>query len=275
MIELAPTSKRGLGLSGPVILAAGYGSELEAELVSCADALVTLPVSLRPHAARRDATRVLGVPGGCLYERGGANPGLAAVIHAQRHFWRRLKIPVILSLGYEDAGHWGEIAMRASRIDVIAALEIETVDESDVKQLVAQVKGRTDLPVIVKIALARALEQAESAVEGGADALTVGMGPRGTCIVEGRFWEGRLEGPVIKPLALSAVIELAENGPQIPLIAAGGVQSAADIQDFLDAGASAVQISSSIWRGRRGLMGLKDAAFYGTAPPLRHAPALP
>jgi dihydroorotate dehydrogenase (NAD+) catalytic subunit len=254
MIDLAPNSKRGLELAGPLILAGGFGNEFERTLISRAHALVTSPVSLRAHAPARGETRVLEFPGGFLLHKASANPGLAAVLRAHRLIWRRIDLVIILSLAGQDRMHWGQIARRVSRIESIGALELEIVEESDARQVVAAVRAETDLPIVAKVPLEGVLERAAAALEGGADALTIGLAPLGAAFTVGQAWDGRLAGPVVKPLALRAVRTMAGSFPETPLIAAGGVQTASDVRDFLEAGARAVQVDTALWRDPEVLM---------------------
>jgi dihydroorotate dehydrogenase (NAD+) catalytic subunit len=248
MIDLAPTSKRGLELNGPLIIAGGYGHELDGALISHVHALVTNPTTLRPRIPPRDETRLVQFAGGVLYARGGANPGLAAVLQANRHAWRRLRVPIILSLASEDMIHWPQMAARISRVESISALELEFGEVSDASEAIGLVKRETDLPIIAKIPLDRAQERCEEAISSGADALTVGLAPLGYARIHGTTWEGRLGGPPLKPIALREVTLLAQVDPAIPLIAAGGVETAADVLDLLQAGARAVQIDTALWR---------------------------
>ena len=55
-----------------------------------------------------------------------------------------------------------------------------------------------------------------------------------------------LSGPLIRPLALAAVVEAAQVGA-LPIIGGGGIGSPADALDFLAAGASAVSVGSALW----------------------------
>jgi dihydroorotate dehydrogenase (NAD+) catalytic subunit len=118
----------------------------------------------------------------------------------------------------------------------------------EVAALLRGIKSETDLPLLAKIPMEYATDMAERAIESGADALTIGLGPRGIAYVNSQVWEGRLEGPVLKPLALRAVRTLAEKFPEIPIVGAGGVQTWEDAQDFLTAGAVAVQVDVAVWR---------------------------
>jgi dihydroorotate dehydrogenase (NAD+) catalytic subunit len=256
MIDLAPGAKRGLVLRGPLIIAGGYGREMERELISYAHAMVTPPTSLRPRLPGRGEPRVIPFPGGIIYNRGGANPGLASVLRANRHLWRRLDVPIILSLASEDVAHWPQMAERVTGLESIAALELEINEVLDAKEAIGAVRRETDLPIIAKIPFEGSQEWRETALAGGADALTVGLAPRGYVQFAGTIWEGRLGGPAVKPIALRAVTLLARVNPETPLVASGGVQSAADIQDLLEAGARAVQIDTALWRDPDTILGI-------------------
>jgi dihydroorotate dehydrogenase (NAD+) catalytic subunit len=59
-----------------------------------------------------------------------------------------------------------------------------------------------------------------------------------------------LSGPAIKPIAVRMVYE-ASKSVQIPVIGMGGVSTAADVIEFMLAGASAVQVgTASYWDPR-------------------------
>ncbi|HKR85008.1 MAG TPA: nitronate monooxygenase, partial [Terriglobales bacterium] len=59
-----------------------------------------------------------------------------------------------------------------------------------------------------------------------------------------------LSGPAIKPIAVRMVYE-ASKSVQIPVIGMGGISTAADVIEFMLAGASAVQIgTASYWDPR-------------------------
>jgi dihydroorotate dehydrogenase (NAD+) catalytic subunit len=59
-----------------------------------------------------------------------------------------------------------------------------------------------------------------------------------------------LSGPAIKPIAVRMVYE-ASKSVQIPVIGMGGISTAADVIEFMLAGASAVQVgTASYWDPR-------------------------
>jgi dihydroorotate dehydrogenase (NAD+) catalytic subunit len=76
--------------------------------------------------------------------------------------------------------------------------------------------------------------------------------PRGTVHFRGRFVTGRLYGPFVLPLALRALHQVVDR-VSVPLVAAGGITSAADARAFLRSGALAVQIDVALWRNPAGL----------------------
>ncbi len=251
MIELAPNSKRGLALAGPLILSGGYGGEWDRALLEQAHALLTLPITLRPRSPALSRARLQEFPGGFLLNRHDANPGFAAVLRAQRHLWRRIKIPVVLTLAAGDAAHWMELARRAARIESISALELELAEEVSTREAVGAVRATTSLPLIAKLPLEHALETVEAVLAAGADAVCVGLAPSGQVVRTGEVWEGRLNGPALRPLTLRVLRAVAERFAEVPLIGAGGIHNADDVREFLHAGARAVEIDTVLWRDPR------------------------
>ena len=59
---------------------------------------------------------------------------------------------------------------------------------------------------------------------------------------------GGLSGPAIKPLALRMVFEVARALPGVPIFGIGGIETVADVLEFLVAGANAVQIGTANFR---------------------------
>ena len=135
--------------------------------------------------------------------------------------------------------------------------------------VVSAVRKATPLPLIPKLtpnvtdvaSFARAAEQA------GADAVSLvntflamaidveTRRPKLTNIV------GGLSGPAIRPIAVRMVYEC-RQAVQIPIVGMGGIATAADVLEFLIAGATAVQVGTAnfvdpfLWRGL--LDGLRD-----------------
>jgi dihydroorotate dehydrogenase (NAD+) catalytic subunit len=84
-------------------------------------------------------------------------------------------------------------------------------------------------------------------VDAGANALVIARPPRAAQMVEGKMWYGRMYGAFVKPIVMKMLVEIRNLRLDAPLIACGGVHSARDMEDFLAAGASAVQVDSAVW----------------------------
>ena len=65
----------------------------------------------------------------------------------------------------------------------------------------------------------------------------------GNPILKNKF--GGMSGPAVKPIAIRCVYDV-YNVVDIPIIGVGGIQNYEDVVEFLYAGASAVQIGTSI-----------------------------
>src|SRR5690606_1010248 len=147
-------------------------------------------------------------------------------------------------------------ARRLGRAPGLAGLEVNlgepdpagcgVLDASDPSQAAAVVAAVCqDLPrglqVWAKLSpdLTRVVETTRSVSEAGAHAVVIGQA------VPAAFPDGRrggLGGPAIGPVALRCVTEAHAALPAVPLIAAGGVSTAADVRRLLAAGARAVQV---------------------------------
>jgi dihydroorotate dehydrogenase len=130
-------------------------------------------------------------------------------------------------------------------------------DETHVERLLVQFREVTDRPLLVKLPpfrgdgdRATVLDLARGAVDAGASGLVCSN----TIAVEDpRLAAGRggLSGGPLTPLTPSIVADVAAaTGRAIPIVACGGVFTAADVEACLNAGATAVQLYTSlIYRG--------------------------
>ena len=128
-------------------------------------------------------------------------------------------------------------------------------DPRSLDEVVATARHHTKRPLIVKLSpnVTSIAQMAYVAQEAGADAVSlvntfVAMAidpetrkPRIANVTAG------LSGPAIKPIAVRMVYDAAK-AVKIPVIGMGGISTAADIVEFMLAGASAVQIgTASYW----------------------------
>lgn len=125
-------------------------------------------------------------------------------------------------------------------------------DPELVREIVAAVKAVVDIPVIPKLTpnVPNIGEIAKAAVEGGADAIcainTVGpesYSSHGHEILSNG--KGGMSGKGILDRALECVGEIHDN-VDCPIIACGGISSAANVRDFQKAGSSIIGVGSAL-----------------------------
>ena len=249
MIELAPNRKQGLTLANPLIAASGaVGFASDGAGLIPLDrfgALVTSALSLHPRPGSAPP-RCVALDGGLLLEHGAHNPGWRGALAQFGSAWARSKSKVIAHLVGRTS--LPELARQIESAGCIAAVELDLPDESYLPYL-AGLRAATELPVLVRLTHAGSIAAlAALALETGADVLVCASPPRAAAMAaNGQLVEGDLFGPLVKPLALRALREVLAASDHTPLIACGGVHSAADVDDFLAAGASAVMLDSLAW----------------------------
>lgn len=118
-----------------------------------------------------------------------------------------------------------------------AATAVEAALAAVPDNLALHVKIGSDVPRLPAIARAVAEVGADALVVGGAVPAAL---PNGT--------PGDLSGPAVLPVALRAVRAVRAELPEFPLVALGGVSTAADVRAFEAAGAGAVQVGSALLR---------------------------
>jgi dihydroorotate dehydrogenase (NAD+) catalytic subunit len=254
MVNLAPHNPYGLELSGPIMVAAGcwgYGAEyVRLANPTALGAIVTSSTSLRP---RRPAAlpRIVETPGGLLWAGGTPNPGIEAVLRRYGEFWAATPTPILLSITGSSPDDYADLAAGLEGVEGsegIAGLELcLPVDEHHAPAIVQQVRAATMLPLLVKLPPRPngLVELARAVAAAGADALVLpGAVPGAMPDAEARLRGGWLCGPAVRPLALWQ-LSLVADKLDIPIVAGGGVTSAADARALLALGASAVQIGSA------------------------------
>jgi dihydroorotate dehydrogenase (NAD+) catalytic subunit len=93
---------------------------------------------------------------------------------------------------------------------------------------------------VVPIAIAAARAGATGlTLTGSPPAYSIDTSSMRTTLGAGPGW---LSGPALKPLTLRAIADVTRALPRMPLLASGGIASAADAIEALLAGASAVQV---------------------------------
>jgi dihydroorotate dehydrogenase len=214
-------------------------------------AFVTNPVSLRPRAPAQ-GKRYFDFTGGFLLHTGYPNPGLKAVLRRYAGQWRRAALPVLVHLLPNNADEVSYMLQQLEQAPGVVGAEIglpPDMDADSAARLARTAAG--ELPLVVRLPLERARDLLDTAgmafSETGVAAVSLGP-PRGSLPEPGRSMaHGRMYGPALFPLVLEVVQSIARLG--IPVIAAGGVYSAQDVDALLTAGAMAVQLDAVLWKG--------------------------
>lgn len=253
MIELAPGHKQGLFSPNPIWIAGGmvgYGEAIGRGLKLERLGGVVVGPFLATSRAGSPPPRVAETSGGMVLETGWQNRGINSAISRYGKLWSGLGCPVVAQLVDSDARTLGKMAARLATVPSLAGLELLplTNDVEVAVRMVRNVTRTSDLPVWVKVPLNEAVAWAEPLVEAGANALVVGQPLRGALAKDAtRVVNGSLYGPLTFALMLPILRAVARLQLPAALIACGGVHTTAQVDQALDAGASAVQVDSAVW----------------------------
>lgn len=260
MIDLAPTNPYGLNLATPLIAAAGclgYGNEVARTLGLAGSqashglgAIITRTTTLHPQRTR-PLPALLETPAGLLYSGMEHNPGLRFMLNRYAAAWAGWNCPLIVSIGGTSPAELAETAGHLEGVEGIAAIEIPlrlcgAYQPNEASRLITAVRAATLLPLVVKLPyqISDPVDLVAAVIEAGADVLALSDGlPAYAPGPDGVATSGLLCGPAIAPLALATLIEIGATCG-IPIIAGGGVSSAADARALIAAGASAVTLGS-------------------------------
>ena len=229
-----------------------------------AGAIVTKSVSTQPRTGYANPI-VIQTQAGLLNAVGLPNPGIDIFAEEITYTKTLLHIPLIVSIFGYSAEDYATAAKKATEAGA-DAVELN-VSCPHVKQtgaeigqspkllfeVVQQVRATIDKPLIVKLSpnVTDIGILAQTAVEAGADALTAVNTLRAIAIDSETQMpilsniKGGLSGPAVKPVALRCVYDIAET-VKVPIIGCGGISNWQDAVEFFLAGATAVQLGTSI-----------------------------
>lgn len=262
-VELA-----GLSLQNPVLAASGtfaYGPEF-AQLMDLnrLGGLVTKSLSLEPLEGA-PAPRLAETAAGMLNAVGLQNMGVRRFVAEKLPRLRSYRTAVIASIFGFTVEEYGDVARVLEDAEGLAAYELNISspnakrggmhfgrDPGMTAEVTRGVKQVARRPIVVKLSpnVTDIAQIARAAVEAGADALTVANTFLAMAIDldtrRSRLGNltGGLSGPAIKPIVVRMVYE-ARQAVRVPVIASGGVASAADVVEYLIAGATAVEVGTA------------------------------
>lgn len=255
----------------PVLLAsgtAGFGRELDGIVaLDRLGGIVTKAVSLLPRAGN-PAPRVAEFRGGMLNSVGLANPGLERVRVDQLPWLatRLTRARILVNVVGFAEDEYAEVIAGLEECEGITAYELNlscpntqaggvefgTTPELT-RRVVAKCRGATRRALVAKLSPALPPPDlaliAQAAVDGGADGITViNTLPGPPAGVEApRLGQGNggVSGPPLLSLGLQAVRVVRGQLPGIPIIGVGGIRSATDVRQYLQAGAALVEIGTA------------------------------
>lgn len=266
----------GIEFRNPIIMASGtfgFGREYAAYYdINQLGGICSKGLTLHPRTGN-SGTRIRETAGGIMNSIGLENPGIDAFLAEEMPFWETIEPVKIVNLGGSSIEEYvlGALQITADAIERRQA-HLHGVDmielniscpnvreggmafgiKTDIaREVIREVRQATSLPLAVKLS-----PQAEDIVDmalmcerEGADCISLVNTFSGMLIdirqrrsAFANSYAG-LSGPAIKPLALRMVHQVARQ-VSIPVMGIGGITSAADIIEFIMAGAEVVQVGT-------------------------------
>ncbi|MET9453172.1 dihydroorotate dehydrogenase [Streptomyces cinerochromogenes] len=253
----------GLPIANPVIVGSGLLTDQERNIRRLiekgAGAVVTKTIHPSPPTGLDE--RILRLPVGMLnsttYSKRSVNHWLGVL----RSFADD-GLPVIASVHADTPAELAALAKdveatgcRALELGISCLNEEDGLDDDNpdrVYAYTAETRGRTSLPIAVKLAIGEGLhDRVRAAIAGGADAVTLSDTIAGAAVSPET---GGLElggvfgysGAGLKPLVLAAIWQLRRRGFDLPILASGGVGGGRDVADYLAVGANAAQVYTAL-----------------------------
>ena len=262
----------GVTLSSPVMTAsgcAGYGRELDQFFdITEIGAVVTKSIMMQPRAGR-PTPRMAETPSGMLNSIGLQGPGIDQ-FERDLAWLEQRGARVVVSIAGSTADEYIRLAQKLRHSSAVTALEVNiscpNVEDRGLVFACDPVASATVIegarrnsapgtPVFAKLSpdVTDIVAIAKACVDAGADGLSMVNTMLGVVIDTETMLPhlggvtGGLSGPAIRPVAVRAVWQVHSALPQVPIIGMGGISSGADAFEFILAGASAVQVGTSIF----------------------------
>ncbi len=246
----------GLALINPLIVASGtFGlGDKYPERYRHAGAFICKTITPLPRAGN-PPPRIVETPSGSVNYVGLENPGVDGFLN----LIRRIRIPTvfIVSVYAESTADLARVLSKMETESRISGYELNlscpnirqrrvmpSVDPVFVRRMVKTARGLTRKWICAKLPPYTCIDAAQVCEDAGADAVTVSNTyPSIAFTPKGHRMQGGLAGPAVKPMALYYVYQTSLR-VRIPIVASGGVTAGRDVEEFLGAGAKAVQVGS-------------------------------
>jgi dihydroorotate dehydrogenase (NAD+) catalytic subunit len=258
-----------LTLQNPVTVASGtfgttdeYAGYVDPKKLG---AIITKTITVKSRAGN-PMPRICETSAGMLNAIGLQNKGLEDFIENKIPYFKKLGVPLIVSIAGESTAEFAGLAQAFDRHrDVVSALEINlscpNVEAAGVSGMrkqerildaVKAVREGTKLLTFAKLSpeLGDLLSIAGEILKQGVDGLSVINTLRGMSVdIRSRGSRlakdfGGLSGPAIKPVALRYVYQVKKEF-RVPVIASGGISSVRDALEFLIVGADLLAVGTA------------------------------
>ncbi|MCZ6856789.1 MAG: dihydroorotate dehydrogenase [Gemmatimonadetes bacterium] len=258
----------------PILLAAGtagFGREVAGVIdLESLGGLITKAVSPEPRHGN-PSPRVAEFPGGMLNSVGLANPGLEQVAQVELDWLEEHlhRARVIVNVVGDQRDDYVDVVRKLGSRTVVTAFELNVscpnterggeefgANNEVLADLVSACRTATDKPIIVKLAptLSDIAATAEVAAEAGTDGFSVVNTMPGLLYREhgGEHelptrlgaGQGGVSGPALLPIGVLATRRVRER-TGLPVIGIGGICTAEDVKQYLDAGAVLVAVGTA------------------------------
>jgi dihydroorotate dehydrogenase (NAD+) catalytic subunit len=211
--------------------------------------------------------RIVETPAGMLNAIGLQGIGVHRFVRERLPELRARRATVVVNVCGTTIDEYAEVARVLSDAEGVAAIELNiscpNIKEGGITfgchlgnthDVVSAVRKATPLPLIPKLTpnVTDVASFARAAEEAGADAVSlvntflamaIDVETRRPRLSNGM---GGLSGPAIRPIAVRMVYECARR-VTIPVIGMGGIMTAADVVEFMIAGATAVQVGTGVF----------------------------
>ena len=261
----------GLHLKNPIIPASGcfgFGREYAEYFdLSLLGGIAIKSATLNERYGN-EGIRIAECPSGMLNSIGLQNKGVKAIIENELPFLKNYDTEIIANVAGASEEEYLAVIEALNDEDVIKAFELNiscpnvkhgglalgttaslayaiTEKAKKISKKPVYVKLSPNVTDIVEIALACEKAQADGLVLINT-LLGMRINLRSGKPLLGNI-TGGLSGPCIKPIALRMVYQVAQR-VNIPIIGVGGIESAEDVLEFLNAGASAVEVGAANFR---------------------------
>jgi dihydroorotate dehydrogenase (NAD+) catalytic subunit len=260
-------------LPNPVMTAsgcAGYGRELDQFFdITQLGAVVTKSIMLQPRSGR-PTPRMAETPSGMLNSIGLQGPGIDQFVERDLSWLEQRGARVVVSIAGGTADEYVRLAQKLRHSSAVTAVEVNIscpnvedrglVFACDPLASATVVEGvrrnsAPGVPVLAKLSpdVTDIVSIARACVDAGADGLSMINTLLGVVIDTETMRPhlggvtGGLSGPAIRPVAVRAVWQVHQALPDIPIVGMGGIRTGQDAFEFVLAGASAVEVGTTVF----------------------------